>query len=833
VQQVTEAVQQVSGTVQQLRQYSRSRLSLLVFSAACGISLALCSSKSVTQDVDGLRSALGERVAGPVGSLVWEPSSGIFGDFLVGRPLQFEARVRQGTTLAPRDIYRTLIRLSPEGNILSIAAPHNITHTSKSDESGLIGNQWLSGWVAQSHTSPSSISLIRFNSKVRRASDSWAGQVQLGLSRLLATGSWSGLDQIDIIAPSAQAHMSLDLKDKELQLRTRVEDDWFEQSIPLEQWAHVEQIANRSPTQDATPNFEKPRWIHREQRAIAWSHFGANLLRQMFGSTWVARLESVLFTVRDGILRTGYGWSYGGARPQPSIPAPKQPPLSPLQKASNWPPSDLVRAEGHKGDGAWSPWNSSLLPPGEAPLFYRTLLHPDLSRPYAELHLVAFDMRRLRLGMRAGYEDPEPESGPPGSGHGMKAEGRVISSPVVGAATVRIDNTGQIGMGTWRATDDVENTIEFRQNLDPLVAKGQVNPEGRTSWGEHVDATGVAIERSALCLHESGHLIYAWATEATGQSLAEGLRQAGCIYSMHLDMNPGHCTFAINRIHSLDPLNAQGEVLDPRMKVNAIRYVKWSPKDFFYLAKRDGTRGISERQLGLSFTPDGGQQPSPRQIPGIFGARQTLGPLTLEIIRIDPNRVAFQMIPGAAERGPQRSLIAEPAHAPHLSALIAFGLGHQTLGSRPGLSIDQQVIVPLSLAFGTLVLQEDSSLQILGPGTPLIEKKGLAYLQLPALARDGALLPSAKELGGSRLRQALCLDPGGTFYWGRVEHDSIAPLVQRLIDLGCTLVLEAERGSHSPSYQARAGTDRIPEMGWAQTVLYALSQEMTPSTYQF
>jgi hypothetical protein len=45
----------------------------------------------------------------------------------------------------------------------------------------------------------------------------------------------------------------------------------------------------------------------------------------------------------------------------------------------------------------------------------------------------------------------------------------------------------------------------------------------------------------------------------------------------------------------------------------------------------------------------------------------------------------------------------------------------------------------------------------------------------------------------------LCLDEEGHLLVGRMEHDTPAPLVMTLTDLGCRTVLETDRGSHPPA----------------------------------
>jgi len=839
-----------------LRDYFRPRLPLLGAALIAGLVLAQLGTPAISQDEAGLRSGLSALVPGQVGNIQWEPSRGAGLDFLLGRPLLFEARVQGDATSGPRDIYRSIARLSPEGKILSLGRAHNLTQTSQSDEHQLSLGPTFLAWVAEAPEAPASVSLIATApTQLPRVQLSVLGRLQMGITRLIETGTWSGVRRLDIIAPQKGAGLSLRTRGDQLHVTTHVPSAAFTQYLPLRDWSAAPGLV--APTRAATAQ-ELAHFEVQQHKAVLWSHFFANTLRHLVGTTAVAQLEAWVFRARDTALQAGYHITH----PLESRPVmPRRPALvsetGPTEHESSWPPPNLTALPGADGDGKWVVWRSPLLPNTKEPLFYRTVLHTDPDRPYAELHLVAMDMRRLSLGLRAGYEDPKPDTGPPGSGHvpkdiaprivatfngafksthgnyGMKAEARLLTAPVTGAATVRIDPTGRVGMGTWTSQDDEGSVLALRQNLDALVEHGAPNPKGRTSWGEHVDATGVAIERSALCLHHSGQPLYAWATEATGPSLAHGLAQAGCSYAMHLDMNPGHCTFALNRITSFDPLVAQGAVLDPRMKVNATRYVRWSPKDFFYLALRDPLHAPLVDVEGPPMQVDPGQQPTPAFIPGIFSAKFALGPLSMHITRIDPGRVTYQVAVGQAEELAPGTAQPPAPLTPHETALFALGLGHHTHGMRPGLSVDLDVVSPLSRGYSTLVLMSGQPAQLLPPGEPLVEQKALTLLQLPTLARDGIMLDEAKELAGKRTRQALCIDSAGTLYVGKLEHDSIAPLVQSLLTLGCTLVVEADRGSHSPPYQARAGVGEPPQLGHAQTVLYAVSRDMVPPTYTF
>src|SRR5690606_17086853 len=94
-----------------------------------------------------------------------------------------------------------------------------------------------------------------------------------------------------------------------------------------------------------------------------------------------------------------------------SVPTPPfEPEPGSKQQVRSWPPADDALI--------WRPVEHGFLPrPRGAPLSYHAVTRPDPERPYVEAELVEFDMRYLELGIRAGYMEPKPETGPPEGGH--------------------------------------------------------------------------------------------------------------------------------------------------------------------------------------------------------------------------------------------------------------------------------------------------------------------------------------------------------------------------------------------------------------------------------
>jgi hypothetical protein len=811
---------------------------LIAVTASLGCFSAYFTDPAPSHDREGLLQVLQDEGRLAVGQFVWEPSRGLLVDWFLGRPLLFEGS-ETGDPQAARDIYRALVRVSPEGRVLDLCGTYNLTRTRSADELDLGAQDNLAWFVTRGVESPASVTFVDLRGETRSAARaSLIQRLQLGTSRLLETGTWSGLGRSDLFATEGPVS---------IQIGEKVE-------------IHAgDRTATLSPSElfsaDRDQGASTFGFVKRTREPVPWLHWAADTGRHFLGSGAIAWAEGRVFSLIDSLHQVSH--SVHDTSPPETPPAPSaapqdsKPASSTSETVPSFPPEPIVaRNTRYPQDGMWQPVKSKVLPAAEPPLFYRTVLHPDPERPYAELHLVAMDMRRLKLGIGAGYEDPHPDTGPPGSGeipesvaptvvatfngafkalhgrYGMKAEGRLLVEPVVGAATVRIDNAESAGFGTWRAEHNARDVVALRQNLDPLVADGKPNPNKRKVWGDQLYGATVAVERSALCYHSTGHLLYGWATEATGETLAQGMAAAGCVYALHLDMNPGHCAFTFNKIESVKPLVAEGEALDPRMKINANRFVRWSPKDFFYLMMRSGSPKSDAR---VEWRQSPGEGPPPSAIPAIFSAEKRIGSLVIELDRVDTSRLRFHLLPGKSE--PALGSSAESTDA-ETAALIAWGLGYRTHGTRAGLVLGGSTIIPLHGSYASLIVR-DGRLQIEPPGTPPSPGSDIQIAQLPVLVREGRLLPAAHELGDSRRRSVLGIDNKGSLFVARMTHDTSAPLAQILVDLGCSLVVEMDRGSRSPPLVERAGTDAPPRLDPEQTTLYGSPAPLMPHSHLF
>ncbi|MDF3071721.1 MAG: hypothetical protein K0R38_7322, partial [Polyangiaceae bacterium] len=535
----------------------------------------------------------------------------------------------------------------------------------------------------------------------------------------------------------------------------------------------------------------------------------------------------------------------------------------------SWPPPNVpsIWKDAKPAEGVWKAVSHPFLKPmlglkegAEKPpaYFYRTTIRPDPKRPYSQVLLIALDMRQLELGMQAGFEDPKPTIGPPGDGrlpddpkkyrrivatfngafktthgaYGMMVDRRVLLPPVKGGASVVVTDTGEVGLGSWPATFEIpKNIVSFRQNLDPLVEDGVANPTGRNLWGWQLEGESVMTHRSAICVTSAGHLYYAWGDEIDGATLGKALRQAGCSYGIHLDMNPAHTGFVFADVLNAPKKKAELRIADPGMKMSVDKYVRGAPKDFFYVMVRDAAPPARD---GISWTPDNGAQPPPAWMTGIFSATLAIGSVEVKLTRFEKGHVALRARAGSKEPGAwgkpgvKFSLDEKEAH----EVLAAIGLGHTTDSTRYGLSFAGAVPIALRTTYGSLVANARGEARLVATGAPELAADEDA-VQLPLLVREGSVEPRARERGELRLRGALCVAPDGALVVALARHDSSDAVATALTRAGCDVVVELDRGSHHPAFVHRAGGASPPLASYETSVLYALGRPMLPRAFRW
>lgn len=813
------------------------------------------------RSLEGLAELLGRETGGVVlpEEIAWEPSPGFLAETFWGRRVLFLSASRKGK---PRDLYRASVRVTLSGQPISVRRLRNLTDTPLGDDAALKVRDGRAVFATLAYGRIQGISILDLDGI--RDDDRPMGpfdRALLAVNSFQASGDLSGVGRTDIV---------LDLPARSVRLAfepplLRIDLGEGERGLTYDV---VQRTLRGADGGEAFAARAVPE-VHRAKPLTLW---GVDTVRTELGPGPIAWLEDQVFGAKDTVKRASFAIFSRSAesalREASKKAAPERAkilePSKIADEAQAWPPPPIpsLWKEVQPDEGEWQPVVYPFLaklPVSDARVsppayFYRTFIRPDVKRPYAKLTLVALDMRQLEIGMQAGFEDPKPLTGPPGDGflprdkhvtdrvvatfngafktthgaYGMMVDRRVLIPPVRGAATVMVTEDGETGLGSWPKSDAIpEDMVSFRQNLDPLVEDGVANPTGRFIWGWQLTGTSVMTQRTALCVTPAGHLYYAFASEMDGPTLGRALRQAGCSYGIHLDMNPAHCGFVLTDIVDLRAKEFNLKLLDPEMKISPDKFVRWSAKDFFYVMVRDPIPKDASKAI---WSADGGVQPPPAWLAGIFRSTLTIGSLDVNLTSFERGRVAWRIRAGSKE---PKVLGAPPmklslGNEDARRVLGAIGLGHTTDSTRYGIAFDGKQSLPLRSSYATLVTGGTSAVAIYAPGeTPKLDEHQDA-VQLPLLADAGQMLPEAREHGPLRLRGALCVTSAGRVVIAEARHDSSDPLVIALLRVGCRRVVELDRSSSHPAFIHRAGTPLPPMASYETSVLYALGQPMVP-----
>jgi hypothetical protein len=835
-----------------LRTHLRARGRLIALGLVLGAASHACGSFPRERTLEAVSELCGAASGTEPSEAAWEPSRGALLDLVDGRGFLFVGRAGEDKTT---DVHRAMVRVTPDGAPLTVTRTRNLTRTALADERALRVHGSHAMFATVAFGEVRNVTLLDFEGAPAQHGSLAARLVfraERAVTSFLSTGTPRGIGRTDFELSPPQPELALVLSETELELSSY--------RIPLTGPDEKLRAALRQ-TSDVRVSV-----LERGGGPLPLSAFFATTGRAIAGDQALTTLDGTYLAARDRLKRVT-STLFGGGREQPSPNAHTAAERAATPESHPWPPRDIASPwqSPRAGEGHWAPLPlpSRKPKPGAAPYFYRTFVRPDRERPYADVVLVALDMRRLELGVSAGYETPAPSAGPPGSGRipsgvspkrvvatfnggqrdlhgelGMIVERRVLAPPIEGAASVRIDRTGRVGVGAWPAESAPSESagapalpadlVSLRQSLGPLLQGGSSSVPAKLELRTPSLRPNVTTERSALCVTHEGHLLYAWSAEITLSSLTEGLKMAGCENALALDTTRSCGAFSLTDVTRFDPLEAHAELVDARMQRDELAFLRGSPTDFFYVTLRDE----APRGGAYDWHVDAGAQPPPTGLAAIFSARQSLGTLSLELWRFEQGRFTWAV--GPSEREAAEGVVEHELPSEQKDDIVAgIGLGYTTDRTRYGLAVRGRIAVPLQRALATLVLPAKGAPYAVPNGVPLSLPADAEAIQLPVLARDGALTPRAQELGAQRSRGALCLDPAGNLLVARIKHDSSAPAARALLELGCTLVLEMDRGSHSTPTVERTGTPTPPGTQGSTTLLYALAREPEPRAYAF
>ena len=821
------------------------------------------------RDLVALAAALGASALGASvspGDIRWAPSGGLLSDAVVGRWALFLARSPGQDT---RDVWRARVRVSPEGSVIGVGGAHDLTNTPLGDDHELVLRGSRAAFATRAYGQEQSVTVLDLAGEgAQNKAIELADRAMAAVTSLQQTGSTAGVGRIDVTLESPARAVGLALGDASLDVTLLGGDA---RRAPVVTATRLDLASAELAPPVAGARAESG--IHLPKR---FSHWTVDTLRAVpwIGPTPVAWIEDEALTARDSYRRLTFHAS-GGLTDVVATAAPPPPVLDTSQASveeAHWPPPRIqtIWKEPEEGEGEWVvpnlPWLRQV--PGvtaDAPSeFYRTFVRPDEDRPYSKVLLVAMDLRQLDLGMEAGVEDPEPLTGPPGPGriprdpavyrrvaaafngafktehghYGMMVKKRVLLPPVPASATVIVLDDGRVGFGTWGSERKVggvqgvpdDAIVSFRQNLDPLVDHGQINPTGRNLWGFTLPGKGAQTERSGMCVTTSGHLLYAWGDDVSATALAKAMEMAGCDYAMHLDMNPYHTGFLFTAIDDIAGKKYKSQLLTPAMSIPTDRYIQYAPKDFFYVMVHDPTPGSIDG--GVPWTPDGGLQPPPHWMPGIWSGRVDGVHGSVEIVDIEPGRVTWRVRAGtkdATAATPRRELTGDDSRR----ALLAVGLGVASEKRALGLATSGRMAVAVrgGPGSGAVFVGDDGDISIVrADDTPILGDKD-DLVELPLLLWDGE--PVTLAAGAVVPRAALGIAPSGQVMFARGSFASAAPLAEALSRAGCTRAVSLDRGTEATALLDRSGTASPLRARYDQSVLYAIAAPLRPRGFRF
>jgi len=381
-----------------------------------------------------------------------------------------------------------------------------------------------------------------------------------------------------------------------------------------------------------TPTVVLGAWlaVHRIPGVGPWL---ADSLRLVVGIEAVARLEDAAYGAEDRFYRV---WRRGepprahwavpllatsSSRAAPPTGGDEQAPAGARGESEPFAPTSVgpVHAAcSAPGDGQWV-----LLPdatPPDPARMYKTLLHPDPSRSWAELFVVAIDLRRVRLFLVPGTREPQatlaqaqdfPRTGLVPEEHqaavlaafnggfktehghyGMATGGVTLVPPQGDTCTISYFKDHTLRIGTWQTASGDKpvqpgETLWWRQTPRCMVEDGSMNPllaAGNVHrWGSTLDGDTV-IRRSAIGLDAAGNtLLVGISNHTTAQALALGMSHAGARAVAQLDINfsfPKFVTFRPSRISRL----RWAVPLADGFEYSEHEYLrKASNRDFFYV----------------------------------------------------------------------------------------------------------------------------------------------------------------------------------------------------------------------------------------------------------
>jgi hypothetical protein len=356
----------------------------------------------------------------------------------------------------------------------------------------------------------------------------------------------------------------------------------------------------------------------------------ANSLRAVIGVDNVAHLEDLVYAAEDRVNRLTRKnekpqahWQVPAVAPALSNTPPAS--ASAVPEAARLPPfapkdpGPALKQWSAPGDGKWVPMVDPRRP-GEPTYMMKTLLHPDVGRSWAEVFVVAVDLRRVRVYAVAGTREPAADS-PEGEkyertalipsahddellgafnggfmtehgGYGMKVDGVTLVKPKPNACTLAVYADDSVRIAPWKDIAADEPRMRwFRQAPEcmwssDVLHPGLVGGKG-LKWGATLDGDTV-IRRSAVGLNAARDVLYVSITNHTSaRVLADGMHHCGAVDVAQLDVNWSYPKFVTFEPGEGSP-ERKAVALSEGFEYSPDEYIrKKQRRDFFYLMRKD------------------------------------------------------------------------------------------------------------------------------------------------------------------------------------------------------------------------------------------------------
>ncbi|UQA63319.1 hypothetical protein [Polyangium aurulentum] len=815
-----------------LVEHLRSRRLYLISLAVLSIVVRLFAPAPPARSVEAVATMLGKAAGGEVhaGDFIWEERGGVIHDALLGRRVLFLAARPSGPDGAPlNDLFRAEVRITRSGRPIAVRKVVNLTETARGHEHDLVAQGRYVAYATSAAGVVQTITLLDLSGDAPLLLARTRGErIRASVENWIRTGSTRGIGRTEVRfgAPPAEAKFELAPDALVMALGTEA----LPAAVSLEGGA-------LNPGPRDTHAARADRLPH---PVTPWSRFLEDVTQRTLGPAWALSLRGAIFRAKSRQI----AWRESIASSPAELPP--APPSEIAAAEGSFPPPRIAPAGARAlpGEGIWLPssaaFPSSASPAEAPPLFFETILRPDPRRPHASVRLVAMDGRRLELRPLPGYASPRSETGLHGGGRipetdapravAVFASGAPLGSPDLGvvvdrqplvfprpdAPALAVERLGRPLLGRW----------SFGETLPPHVVSMRQAPAFLVEGGQVVtgtEADGWLLERSALCVTDAGHLVYAWGADIPASTLANALARAGCTDAVPLATSPDPVGFGFL---GADEGGAVARSLTPAMSLVPESAWKGSASELVYVVARDPQPNVPLPE-GVSWEPDAGRKPPPAWLPAVHAATVTKLGAQVRLSLFAPGRFVWRIRAGTKEfshrfGGTFPGTLDDDEQA---RAAVAIGLGTNARKKAiRGLAIGGSVGLRFAPGAGVLVLEGDRArIDKSDAWTP---SPGVDAVELPLLADEGRPLPEARVVGTMRSRAALCVRDDGSVIVAATTFDTDEATTDALVDLGCARVVALDRGAHQGAFVHRAGTDTPPERRYEQTALYAVEAPM-------